>query len=214
MAKKFIMPKTVKIGGLVYKVVYPYVFPDDGDALGIHCFSEGTLKITDIYRDKKRVNFSIHQTLLHEITHGIDFVYCGDSIESDADIDRLAAGWYDVLTENDLKLKKLGFFPKNVKVGGYKYTVEYPYKVVDSRHTYMVSFESGLIKIYGNKPVSPYAEKHAFISALLYIIRHHFSIDEPFNNGNGDSTLFSSLASGFHQVLIDNDIERIIKSGK
>ena len=214
MAKKFIMPKTVKIGGIVHNVIFPYNFPDSPEEVGHYCFATALIKIADTYKDKPRAKSSIHQTLLHEIIHGIDAIYCDFSIDPDPNIDRFATGWYDILINNNLYLNKDHYFPKKIKIGGYVYNIVYPYEIVDSRNMYAVDFEGKVIKIYGENGTSPHAERQSFIASILHIIRHSFSIDEPFNgNGNGNSVLFNNLASGFHQVLVDNDIEKVIKSG-
>ena len=56
------MPETLKIGGIVHEVIYPFKFDMDTD-LGLYCFSEASIKIAKYYRDKERAKFNIHQTL-------------------------------------------------------------------------------------------------------------------------------------------------------
>lgn len=207
------MPKTIKIAGLVYDIVFPYTFAEDNNNVGLCCPIEADILIADVFKDKKRVTSSIHKTLLHEITHGIDHLYCDQSIEADADIDRFATGWYDVLVSNNLQLNRDNYFPKKLKIGGMNYDVVYPYKVEDSRHMYAVNFEAKRIRLYGEKRTSPYCEKHAFIGAILYVIRAHYGIEDPFSDNGSGNILFSALTSGFHQVLTDNDLEKVMKSG-
>lgn len=68
------LPKTVKIGGMIYKVLYPYKFVKESDEyVGLHSAFEGTIKVSAIGEYGERNNHKILSTFIHECLHGIDF---------------------------------------------------------------------------------------------------------------------------------------------
>lgn len=102
------LPKTLKIGGRKYKVIYPYHFRDTTTTtLGLHDPSGSIIRISDIdEHGNVRSDFSILHTFLHELIHAVDFVYNNNCITlaetGEGAIDQLAEGLLQVLRDNKL----------------------------------------------------------------------------------------------------------------
>lgn len=100
------IPETLKIGGHIYKVEYPYHFKERYDRIG---HSNHSLQFIGISDDdgngNERSMESIELTLMHEILHCVDWVYNGEELidkNSEAMVSRLAEGLYQVLKDNNL----------------------------------------------------------------------------------------------------------------
>ena len=103
------IPKTIKIGGHQYTVIFPYVFTERFDQCGDHDGSTKTIRITDNEYNVKRANSSIIVTLIHEILHAIDQTTGHDMFqgnEGEKHIEALSEGIYQVLMDNP-KLKNV-----------------------------------------------------------------------------------------------------------
>jgi len=106
------IPKSLKIGGRSYKVLYPHIFTDSCQNLyGQHDSSGQTIKMADkdtfgVVRHPE----SIAHTFMHEILHAVDNVYVGGKIQSldccEHIIDQLAEGLCQVLKDNKLDFSK------------------------------------------------------------------------------------------------------------
>jgi hypothetical protein len=102
------IPKTLKIGGRIYKITIPFVFTDAHRCLyGLHDPAKQTIKMTELDEfGVKRHQQSIDHTFLHEILHAIDNVYIGGKIGMYEDgehiIDQLAEGLLQVIRDNKL----------------------------------------------------------------------------------------------------------------
>lgn len=99
------IPKELKIGGHVYRIVYPYIFQERGDCCGIHQYSDRSIRIQETDSGgTKRTDSGIRQILLHEIMHAIDCVFCMEQIGKEADkdhmIDGIAEGLTQLLSDN------------------------------------------------------------------------------------------------------------------
>ena len=86
------IPKKVKIGGHMVKVLYPYQFNDMFTGSGTCNYEEGIIKI-------KEAGITDEQTLWHEILHMVDIVYNGEKLDEDS-ISRLSEGIYQVIKDN------------------------------------------------------------------------------------------------------------------
>jgi hypothetical protein len=103
------IPKTLKIGGHKYKVLYPYHFKERIDCNGQNDPALLEIRITNCDEGgNTRGDSNISVTFLHEIIHLIDNIYCSrqiDRLGSEAReqiVEGLSEGLYQVLHDNKL----------------------------------------------------------------------------------------------------------------
>jgi len=103
------MPKTIKIGGHQYKIIFPYVFNERYDRVGDHDPSTKEIRLTDQDAAVPIADSGITVSLIHEILHAIDRnsgynMFVGD--EGEKRIVAISEGIYQVLVDNP-KLKEV-----------------------------------------------------------------------------------------------------------
>ena len=106
------IPKTLKVGGRTYTIVYPYKFDtSERVQLGFHEPFLQEIKLADINSNGRKFNDqSVMHTFIHEVIHAIDTVYNNNRIQELGDkgeeiIDQLAEGLLQVVRDNDLDLR-------------------------------------------------------------------------------------------------------------
>lgn len=104
--------KTVEIGGHNYRLVFPHVFDEGDEVNGRHYIGNGTIWIAGKDKDMGPLsNQYIMGVLLHEIIHGIDHVFCGESIsymdKEEQIVEGLAQGLLCVLIRNPMITKEI-----------------------------------------------------------------------------------------------------------
>jgi len=97
------IPKTLKIGGHNYKIIFPYTFTERNDITGQADHQNKTIRVVSEVDGEKRSESTIVVTLIHEILHGIDSctgqgMFRGDGGEGK--IEALSEGIYQVLVDN------------------------------------------------------------------------------------------------------------------
>lgn len=103
------IPKSVKVGGRDYSILFPHTFTDSSRTLyGQHDPAGQTIKIAE--KDEfgcVRHDQSVAHTFLHELLHAIDNVYNGGRVngweKGEETIDQLADGLMQVFADNDLE---------------------------------------------------------------------------------------------------------------
>lgn len=218
MRRKVAILKTVKVGGAVYKVIYPYAF-EDSELVGLCESDRSVIKLSDYFQNTLRSPEKIHETFVHEIVHAIDSTYCGGVLEEN-EVERMSVILYQVLIENNLILKNCKL-PKDVKVGGYRYRITAPYTPSDSRpfacsamHE-CLEFRMALTDVNGSL-LSNYSLMQNLMFVVMSAINSQTLTPMSFmlGNGNGNGTKRAwSFVSGINQVIIDNDLCKILKSG-
>lgn len=104
------IPKTIKIGGHQYKVIFPYTYTERYDRWGDCDDTMKIIRVTDSDGGgAKRADSSIIVTFIHEILHGIDCLtghkmFSGE--EGEKRIESLSEGIYQILVDNP-KLKDI-----------------------------------------------------------------------------------------------------------
>lgn len=100
------IPKEVKIGGKVYKIVYPYKFKESNDHIGQSDHEKQIILISDTDSSgNKRHRQNIEETFLHELLHCIDWIYNAGELRDklgESGIERTSEGLYQVLKDNNL----------------------------------------------------------------------------------------------------------------
>ena len=125
--KKSFLPAKIKIGGLDYKIVFRERFKDgNSDYIGLCVNPMTTIYISKCDKEYQFDRTKIIQTLLHEIIHAIDNVYCNNSFQEDNvknDMTDLEHLWFSVLADNDLYISKKDKFPDYVRILGQTYKI-------------------------------------------------------------------------------------------
>ena len=96
------IPEKIKIGGHDYKIVFPYLFPDNGNLLGLHDILLEEIKIQghDGWGNKRK-NSSVVITLIHEVLHAVDAV-TGHGVfkDNEAAIEGFSEIMFQILKDN------------------------------------------------------------------------------------------------------------------
>jgi len=217
--KKVKFPKTVKVGGLVYTIMFPHIFIDQPTYVGLHNGFSSAIRIADVYQGHRRENQIIVETYMHELLHAIDFVYCGDSIEEDT-IAVYARAWLQILQDNELYLYS-DKLPKKVKIGCFIYKVKYPHSSVESSKSIVSSTSNDRLVIsIDNSDGSEKFHSRFVKVALLHGISSGISCVY-FNNSNSTEEADeitkirkTSFSHGIYQVITDNKVDVLINKYK
>jgi len=213
---KIKFPKTVRVGGLTYTIIFPYVFVDQPTYVGLHNGVSATIRIADTYQECKRENQVLLETYVHELLHAVDFVYNCDSVDEEA-IAVFARTWLQVLQDNELFLytKKL---PKKVKIGCFTYVVNFPYASIENPKTTVATTSNSrlVINIDGNDGAEDFnlefikiALLHGIMSAISCIC---FGNEEETQSVSNMKKV--SVSHGLYQVLTDNKVDVLINKYK
>lgn len=94
------LPKKLKVGGHIYKIIFPFKFTERVDLVGQHDSQTLEIRVNDKDSGGRDIADSrIKEVFWHEILHAIDVAYNGDKIEEDT-VRRLSEGLYQVLNDN------------------------------------------------------------------------------------------------------------------
>jgi hypothetical protein len=220
-SRELLLPETVKIGGYDYDVIFPYDFDEAPGFTGLHNYPSGIIKVAD----KGRPWAKIHETLLHEIFQGLDYIYFGGTL-GPGQIQKLAMGWYQLLRDNDIDWQDFEKIPKSVKVGGYTYKIDYPYRFVDRTEvTWTQTNHQRLFIRMSNGtldeewPARFVKQNLAFVLNtavnnvyMEFPIEDHIADDETEYDYPPPQMLHVASMAIF-QVLVDNPIEDCINNG-
>ena len=94
--------KPVEIGGFNFKVIYPYIFKERFDLCAQMDRTYEEIRIAK--NDENGSPYCQHkleESILHEILHGIDYIYNNDSL-TEKQIECLAMGLHQVLQKNNI----------------------------------------------------------------------------------------------------------------
>ena len=105
--------KPIEIGGFDFKVIYPYIFKERYDLCAQIDRTDEEIRIAR--KDESGSPYCQHkleESILHEILHGIDYIYNNDSL-TEKQIEGLSMGLHQVLQKNNIyeifeSLKKEG----------------------------------------------------------------------------------------------------------
>jgi hypothetical protein len=99
---KIELPKQIKVGHRVYRVLFPYQFTERSDISGQACHCTLVIRIADVGSSGERyADEVIMQCFWHEVLHCIDHVYNNSEAE-ERTIDMFASGLCQVM--NDMGL--------------------------------------------------------------------------------------------------------------
>ena len=97
------IPKTLKIGGHIYDIIFPYVFTERYDRAGDCDSASCRIRISKNESDIPKTDSTIAVTFIHEVLHAIDNttghgMFHGS--EGEKKIEALSEGIYQVLIDN------------------------------------------------------------------------------------------------------------------
>lgn len=211
MEKRIKLPKKLKIGCVVYKVIYPYIFTND-NYIGLHWSSRSNILISNKYNEKHRGNSKILETFIHEMLHAVDFIYL-NTIFNEEEIDNMGIMLTDVLVRN----KNLNFdkdsIPKSIMIGPYYFKIKYPHKDIDNPEaTYIIHAES--CDIYLSKVDDGFDVNMTIIKSNLLISIFHVIFNCCKINDRDPRTpdIIEVFSRGILQVLLDNKLCTLINN--
>ena len=215
--QKIKFPKTVKVGGIDYKIIFPYTFIDQPSYVGLHNGFSTTLRIADIYQESPRNNQVILETYIHELLHAIDHVYTCNSLDEKY-IGVYARALLQVLQDNNLYLYE-SKVPNKVRVGCFKYKVNHPHSSVESNKGVVASTSNSklIISIDGDDGAEKFNYqfvKVALLHGIMSAISCIYIQEEDDDNQNIITLKGTNFSHGLYQVLTDNKVDVLINKYK
>ena len=97
------IPKILHIGGIDYKIEFPYEFKERTDLLGQHIAAQTVIRLTDRDGGGRKTSIgSLRDTFFHETIHAILWQYYGEKEIDEQLVCALSHGLIQVLKDNDL----------------------------------------------------------------------------------------------------------------
>lgn len=98
------IPKTLKIGGHQYDIIFPYTFTERFDRAGDHDGDTKCIRISALDGgNMRRADSAIAVTLIHEVLHAIDEI-SGHNMFQGADgekhVEAISEGIFQVIVDN------------------------------------------------------------------------------------------------------------------
>ncbi|MDA2921691.1 hypothetical protein MYX07_00310 [Patescibacteria group bacterium AH-259-L07] len=96
------IPKKIKVGGHIYKVIYPYRFKEREDLYGRTNEGRKEIFVTNLDANGNKLpQTKIEETFLHELLHAVDQTYNNNDLKEEI-VARMGEGLYQVLKDNKL----------------------------------------------------------------------------------------------------------------
>lgn len=209
------IPKKIKIGGFNYEVIFPYTFKETESYMGLHCTEDLQIFLTPFIHGNNvfTSRAKMHECFLHEIIHGIDAVYLSDDMEH-REVYMLAQTFHQVLHDNILNIKAINKpLPKKIKIGGVDYNVFiHDFKEIDSNcsvneETCSLAISDCITNLQYQRSLLVFG-----ITAIIYARLKLFDSEISVRSCSNDRD-FRIFSRGLYQVIVDNDLERIMKNG-
>jgi len=214
--KYYRIPKKVKIGGFNYEIIFPHRFEETSNFMGLHCTEDLQIFLTPYNNsgfNSLTSRPAMHECLLHEILHGIDAVYLDDDMDH-REIYLLSQTLHQVLHDNVLNIKDVKKpLPKKVKIGGVVYAVSLGhFKEIDSNCA--ANAETCTLKI-SRDITNLHYQRGLLIFGLIALIFSKLKLFDPEISSRSveNNRDFRSFSKGLYQVIVDNNLEEIIKDG-
>jgi hypothetical protein len=212
MTDKIVLPESLHVAGLDYKVFFPHEFADSIEVLGLHSGLGTWIRIGDTKVGSRgsKDNQVVLEIFLHEMLHAVDFCYCGDVL-NEGEIEIFTRALYQILADNKLNLKSNGL-PETVRICGATFTVTDAYKYEEigevSSHVNFEAYQIFVGKEMNGVKLSDQFIKLTFMYTLIQSMLYKYMSDKDLENLR-DKLKTRSLASGLYQVIKDNNIEEL-----
>ncbi|MEA1876962.1 MAG: hypothetical protein U9N86_08855 [Bacteroidota bacterium] len=184
----------IKIGGHKVDVRLYDQFDSCVDNVGTCIPMSNLINVVKRYdSDKLHAQCSI-ETLLHEVLHFIDFVYCGYVFEEEV-IKSVSKYLFQIFNDNDLFN-----FPDEVKLVGFDYWVRYGHEFAgDINKTYVdVNQISQTISVGSKDTMCDDYVQTGLLIGILIMLNNDFVDSDVFRDG------IHTFAQGLFQVMKDN----------
>ena len=203
------MIKNIKIGGHKVKIEMFDSFGSISDEIGLCIPSSNTIKISKSFNGDAIHNDVICESILHEVLHFIDYVYCGYNLEEET-IRSLGKFLYHVFNNSDILN-----FTKTVDILGFKYKIKYNCRFDETVKKIAVDANriTQVISVIGKESVNGEICDEYIITRLLVGILG--AINAEYIDSEELSDRLDSFAQGVYQVLVDNKgFKDLFKWGK
>jgi hypothetical protein len=208
------IPKKLKVGPMLYDILYPHRFIEDGILCGLHDGPKSVIKISDREDDTDMHVLCLAETLLHEIIHAVDFVFCGQGME-EVFVEKMSEHLLQTILDNDLDFYDNKIIPKKLKVGGYIYSIKYQHIFEDTRESLSSSINKTNLTVYladsenHKKFSNRFVKLNLFYVMLCCILRlRSFTAEEV------SSINLKTFAAALFEVFVDNKLMELIKNAE
>ena len=212
--KYYRVPKTVKIGGFKYEVIFPYIFKETSEYMGLHCTEDLKIFLTPyVSMEEIATRARVHEALLHEIIHGIDAVYFEDDMEH-GDVYSLSNLFHQILHDNDLNLKDTSKpLPKKIKILGTVYDVLL-HKFDELETNSSVSEDASLLRISNDITNLSY-QRSLLVFCITASVFCKLRLFDPeiVKRAEEHRNKYRIFARAMYQVVVDNDLEKVMRNG-
>jgi len=204
---KYRIPKKLRVGGFDYTVVFPYVFNENTDYLGLHDWDDLEIRVASKHHGMEVDVQRIHETMFHEMLHGVSKVYCDGEVDSEDIISTLSCGLYQVIKDNKtLTIAGKINIPKKLRIGPFDIKVSYPFGFRDTNNS--CSFRTTKLEFCIDKKTQIEFALLDLLFSILYAICDNTGIE---NERDITHLQIQQLGNGLFQVLKDNPIEYMIR---
>jgi len=190
--------KKIKIGGHVVDIHSFDNFGSLSDEIGLCSPAKNSIKISRSYIGNKLHEQTILESLLHEVLHFIDYVYCGYVLE-EVVIKNLAKYLLYIFNKNNIFN-----FPDTIDFMGYEYEINYDFSFTETTKPIAIdvnritqTITMGPDMVDGEFNCDGYKVTRLILGVLNVINGEYIEDDDLTDN-------VSTFAQGLYQVLIDN----------
>jgi len=207
MAKKIKIPKKVLIGGVDYTIRFVEKFKEDQmEHWGFCSNRESLIELLEFYDGNRFSDAILLKTLLHELLHAIDYVYC-NYINTEHIVVTLTEIVYQLLSDNDFYIGE-DKFPKFIRIFGIKHKVINNYDFGTYTHSdpsTCVATSMSLIRIVGKEHTSSVD----IITSNLFEVCLQSAANQIFEDAKEIN--ITGLAAGLYQVLKSTKLDKMIR---
>lgn len=213
------IPKTVKVGGFIYKVLFPYDFNEDNCYVGLHQTDDLIIKLSlnsPSHQSTLLPPQRVHEAFVHEVFHAIDYYFSDNSME-ESEIDLLALTWHAIMRDNVLSVyKNVEYLPKKLKILNIVYDVE-EHQFVDVEERAQSSNNVCKIQLpnrtkTGDK-LHPLVQKCTLLTLVNFVVDNSLNMRFLKERSKENEMILDSFSNGLFQVLRENNIEEMVKNG-
>jgi len=211
------LPEVINIGAVPYKVSYPYIFEANiTKDIGLHCPYISEIRISAVGENGIPIcKQTVYETLLHEIIHAADYIYCGGILEEDL-VGKLGFSLFQLISENNFTHGNNRL--KNIKVGAFNFTIKND--CIFTNNDIVTYWDSMVDTISIAGSVDGYTISPEFMSMMIFttvarIMCDLYKIDLPKLNEEMDEkeVLYKILFNGLYNTLTVNNLFNFFYKG-
>ena len=205
--KRFALPKKVKVGGLFFDIKYPYPFSENLTYYGLCQNMQSEIKIGNHLLGEKLDVSNIVDTYIHEIIHAVDYVYTNYSLKEES-VALLSRALIEFFKYNDFNIDTT-VIPKEIKIFTSIFKVKDDY-VFEEGNKNIIQIDDINNKISIElKKYNLYAVKSMLFECCMSNLLNLYGIDDDIFK---EEVSVRAFTSGVYQVVLDNNLEKLIKT--